>query len=252
LLGAITAEQAVQQALATESPINPRDANGFLMPTNPAWSSGPYSLQSAQIYLDPVCNGQTASNLQLIQTSTGLALSTAGIVEGAVGVAATSVIGLATFGVGAAVGIVFAIFQHHAAAVKRDIGAECSAVPAANNALQVIIQGVQQGLITPQQGIAELNSLPPAFLQAVGPAKNNSPYCNVLCEKLITLRAICFYWIAQFQDLQSQQQSSSAQASSNPVAAVTSAVSSAAASVGIPSWALWLAGGFVFYKLATN
>lgn len=248
-LGAISVQDAVRQAVATESPINPRDANGWLSPTNPSWSSGSNSLQSAIIYLDPVCSGQAAPNVSLVKYGASFALSVAGKVD------PEPISRAILMGVSAIVG---AIFSHHAAAVQRDIAAECEAVPAANNALQVIIQGVQQGAIPPQQGITELNSLPGAFLQMVGPAKNNSPYCNALCEKLVTLRAIVFYWVSQFQDMVAQQQATasgqppSASATGNPVAAATNAVSSAAASIGIPGWILWAIGGFAVYKLASS
>jgi hypothetical protein len=281
-MSGITPAQAVQQAVASEANVNPADAQGWLSPTNPTWTSGAYSLESAQVYLDTVCQGQPAPKLNLYKIGGALVLSTATTKVGAQAIASVAshlipgitsgIVAGVALGVGAVVTIFSIIHAHHKAAVQRDIAAECSLVPAVNNAFQVIIQGVQNGTLTPQQGIDALAPIPDQFSAAAGPAKNNHPFCNSVCEKLITVKAIVYYWTEKFRDMiatpsaapsaavtsqvqQLQQQAAAAQAAGNPtqanalLAQAANLQASASIGIGIPTWAIWAAGGLLVWKL---
>jgi len=196
----ITVAQAVQKAIASESNINPTDLNGWMK--NLANWQDTIVVQRRIWFNTGDCGGINAPPLSLGQAVTGYASQGIGVTGSAlatIGVAATGPVGLAVLGASVIVGALGTIFSHHASAVARDIRAECTLDPAANNALQVVIDGVLSGQITPEQGITAFQALPDIYLQNAGPAKNNSPYCNAICENLIVLRAICFYWISQFQ-----------------------------------------------------
>lgn len=144
------------------------------------------------------------------------------------------------------------IFGHHRAAIAKEQSILCAAVPAANQSLQVIGQGVQSGQFTPAQGIQALQTMLQQFGAAVtsirqGSSPASSGTCNAACVEYAKLNAIVISMTSQFQDM-------AAAASASPAAsvlpgAVTSAVSQAAASTGIPPWALYAAGGFLLWKL---
>ena len=193
---AITVEQARQMAVASETNINPRDLNGWMSATGSNWDL--VIRQLHHVYLDPSeCGGTPAPDLKL-----GEAVAAAGIGAKIAQISPIAAgggpVGLVLLGVGAIVGVIQAIFTHHAQAVQRDIRAQCSLIPASNNTLDVIINGVQSGQIKASDGSIAMDQLPKIFLQQAGAAKNNSPYCNGVCGNLIVLRAICFYWKSQF------------------------------------------------------
>lgn len=198
----LTAESAIRQAIATETALNPRDfATGWYLPTNPAWQA---EVRAAQISFPEIsqCGGQPASNLSFQQASGfGLQGASSGIsIAGHFGAAAAASIGsVALPAVGLVIGIIQTIFQHHQAAVRRDVAAQCALVPASNNAFRAILDAVQAGQISASEGAAALDAIPDQFLQSAGAAKNNSPYCNALCEFLIRVRAIVYYWKSQLQ-----------------------------------------------------
>jgi hypothetical protein len=193
----ISVLDAVHQAIATETNINPAERNGWMSDTGSNWQL--VIVQLHKIYLDPSeCGGSPAPDLTLQEASAGV--SAAGVGAGLlVSSAAIPVLGAAVAGAQLLIGAIQSIFTHHAQAVQRDIRAQCSLIPAANNALNVIIEGVKSGQVKAADAVAALQQLPQIFLQQAGAAKNNSPYCNGVCGNLIVLRAICFYWVSQFQ-----------------------------------------------------
>lgn len=225
------------------TPLSPTDAltaaikaysgahvNPNILAPNGAWMTAAESaVSNASIDvtggLGPNCAGQTAQPLNLLKTASGLALSTAGVATGALSSAsllpavAVPVIGWIIAGVGAIISLIEAIFQHHAQAVARDLQFGCSAIPAVNNAMAVIIKGVGDGTILPGDAANALQEVYAQFMaaggasgSAAGPggipgggkAINDSPFCNSNCELSIIVYAMVLYWTAQFQ-AQAQQ-----------------------------------------------
>ncbi len=146
----------------------------------------------------------------------------------------------------AIIGLFGTIFGHHAAAVKKEQNVLCTAVPAANNYLQLIQQAVSSGQSTPQQGIDALNSLVADFTSAVqsvasgqGPASSGG--CNAGCVVIAELKAIAAQMASQFQDMQA------AAAAASPAAA--SSASSASSAASLPSWAIYAAAAAVLLLL---
>jgi hypothetical protein len=84
-----------------------------------------------------------------------------------------------------------AIFGHHAAKVKQEQQIICAVVQSVNDALSVIDQGVQQGVITPAQAVASLNQLYTDLQQNVRPIlKQDSSHCNAACFILAEARGV--------------------------------------------------------------
>lgn len=201
----LTPKQAFDRAFQWAYNFNPRDASSWQTPANQQLFqneilAGQLDFITEQATCggstDPGLNLQQASSLALTGASVGTSIATqAGVIAGSV---AGAIGGVVLPGVGAIVGIVTAIFQHHAQAVARDNAAQCHLIPAANNCLKVIIQGVQAGQLSPAQGVAAIDAIPGQFKAGAGAALNYSPYCNALCEEQLRLRAICYYWDAQF------------------------------------------------------
>ena len=103
------------------------------------------------------------------------------------------------------------------------------------------------GQASPADAQAALDSLVSGFRSQVagilhGADPTSSGECNAACVMLSQLRAIVAYKKSVYQDMLA-----SPAALSSPAAAV----SAAAGSIGLPSWALWLAGGFLLYELVT-
>jgi hypothetical protein len=243
---------------------------------NPAWLSAAESaIANATIGVTggfgPDCVGQTAQPLNLLQTASGLALSgtatTTGILATAsiIPAAAVPVVGWIVAGVGALIGLIEAIFKHHAQAVARDLQFGCSAIPAANNAMAVIIKGVQDGTILPADAANSLQEIYSQFMAAGGAsggasgpgampgggkAINDSPYCNSNCELSMVVYAMVLYWQGQFQAQAAQAAAVAAEAAAQ--AATTSqggssvpGIISSPAAVGsglsaVPAWG-WIA-----------
>lgn len=153
---------------------------------------------------------------------------------------------------GAAIAKVFGfIFSHHAAAVKKEQSILCAAVPAANDALQVIDQALASGQVTPQQAMGAVDNVVAGFQQAVsGIIKGSDPMssgeCNAACVWLSALRAVALVKKSQYQDMAAAK---TAADSASPAAAVTSAVSQAASQIGLPPWALYAAASLLLWKL---
>ncbi len=134
-------------------------------------------------------NGSGMLKPALTSTAGGLALKFAG----AAGPAAPAVMA-----VGALLEVFGAIFAHHAAAVKKEQGTLCAAVPAANQALQVIDEAVTSGAATPQQAISALQAMPGQFQSEVSGIYQD---CNAACVMTDELKAICLVKASQYQDL---------------------------------------------------
>jgi hypothetical protein len=119
--------------------------------------------------------------------------------------AAGPVVGAAVVAIGALADVFGAISAHHAAAVKKEQSTLCVAVPAANQALQVIDEAVQGGQATPQQGIDALNSLLSGFLSNVASIQHGSDpmssQCNAACVEATKLHAIVLEKQSEYQDL---------------------------------------------------
>lgn len=206
----ITAQQAITQAIATETKLNPRDfVSGWYVATNPAWQE---ETVNGEIVFGwnpgATCGGLSTPQISF-QQAAGFATEAAAIglsSAAQAGAIAASTAALASTVVLAPIGLIVAIigaiFAHHAQAVARDNRAECALIPASNNAFKAIIDAVKSGQITPAQGAAGMDAISQQFLTQAGAAKNNSPYCNALCEYLIRVRAISFYWKSQFLSME--------------------------------------------------
>jgi hypothetical protein len=214
-LGAITADQAAQQAMPKSSV---RSTPGF---TQAVYNDIVAAAQSGefQAFNPSGCSGVSAGgNLKLIQTGGSLALT--GLQIGLTTSGAISAAALAPFtmGISALIGLFPMFFQHHAQAVALEQKTICAAVPAAENYLQVIEQAVQSGQIDPAHGIAALQSLLSDFTaQMSSIMKNTSSACNAACVWVKELTAIVAYQTAAYQDLESAAQP--AQAAPSPLTA---------------------------------
>lgn len=275
----ITPQDAMQQAAQNEW-----SAAGQPGTDPKTWyqTQGYYSqVENGQIDIkawSPTCAGYTPKpGLNLVATvgGMGLAATSTPAVTGAI-IAATGIttaaFAAATLGIGTLLGIYAIMRAHHAAAVQQEQQLGCASIAAANNALSVINQAVQSGAQTPQQAIAALDSLYNDFVSYDGPSIKHSP-CNAGCEAAVILDAIRIYQKSEYQamaDAQTasaptsaattaqiqtlQSQAAAAQASGNPTLAASllsqATALQASPTSGIPSWMLWLGGGFLVWKLA--
>lgn len=242
-LGALTAQQAADQVFP-QSKV--RSKAGFDQGVRDA------VLQSAtsgrmDAPLPTTCGGgsSTSNTVKLIQTAGGLALTGVSVGAAAAGVASAALAPW-TLGISALIGIFPMIFQHHAQAVALENRTICASVPAANNALDVIMSAVASGAATPQQAISALHSVESDFGSQVSKIeKNSSSACNAACVWRLMLRAAVVRLTSQLQDLQNQTPAASAAAA--PVTASQSGLATltpaAATTAGIPTWALLAAAG---------
>lgn len=204
-LGALAPADAVAQAIGSDSHVNTSSRAAILASAN-AEQMLDASGQPAYIPGSADCaavSSPGSNNLNLVQAGTGLALTglqigltTAGVVTGAA---------LAPFtaGISTIIGLFTMLSAHHAAAVKKEQSVLCSAVPAANNYLQIIDQAVHGGLASPQDGIAALDSLYSDFQSNVSSIRND---CNAACVMGMELAAIVAVKKAEYQDLLSGAQ----------------------------------------------
>jgi len=267
-LGALTPDQAAEQ-------IVPSTATGWPLMIRQGTVSDIKAgqLLNAQGQPDYVpgtgqcsASGQS-SNVKLAQMAGGLALTgvnaaamASASVMAAVGGAA--ILGAATLGIGALIGLFPLLFNHHAAAVRKEQSILCSAVPAANNYLQIIEDAVRTGKATPQQGIDALSSLLSDFNAQVAPiSQGTTPAqgksCNAACVTANQLKAIVLYKQSQYQDLAAQQAQPASSGPSTaapvtsgstmtlPVAATPAQAAAAASSSWLPIAAVVLVGFFL-------
>lgn len=145
------------------------------------------------------------NNLQLAQTASGLALTGVSIGLVAAGTVTAAALAPFTMGISAIIGLFPLLFGHHGQAVKKEQSVLCSAVPAANNYLQIIDQAVQSGAATPEKAIAALNSLYSDFSSKVSSIRKGDPAssgaCNAACVIQASLHAIVVQKISAYQDL---------------------------------------------------
>jgi hypothetical protein len=158
------------------------------------------------------------NDLKLVQTSTGLALQGVNVGLMATGAALGPVTAGISIAVSAIVGLFSTLINHHAQAVRKEQTVLCSAVPAANNYLSIIAQGVSSGMVTPQDAISALESLKGDFRSAVGSIYQD---CNAACVMYEELEAICLVMESQFQDMIDAANAAAAAASAQPMQIVT-------------------------------
>ena len=169
-----------------------------------------------------------AQNLQLAGKVGGLALTAAATPWAGAGTALIT--GPVTFGISIAiagiVGIFSTIFSHHAAAVKKEQNVLCTAVPAANNYLDVIDQAVASGAASAQKALQALDSLASDFRSAVSGIYKS---CNAACVMQMCLDAALATQRAKYSALAAQQ---AAAPTSVPVTTITPSVAPGAAAAG--------------------
>lgn len=253
-LGALTADQATEQVFPAAQVKNSAGHNQSVRAQILA------SVQAGQIIgangtLDyiPGTSECSASGVSASQVTLTSIATVAGKIAPMTGPAAPFVL----IGAGIA-GLFSAILGHHAAAVRKEQSVLCSAVPAANNYLNLIDQAVQTGQSSPTDGINALNSLLSDFKATVqsimqGSSPTSSGQCNAACVEYSKLRAIVISKTSVYQDLAAQQAASPVSpAVSSALAPVTNLVQSAQAAVasaGLPSWLLPAAGFFVLWEV---
>lgn len=216
----------------------------------------------------------SVNKLQLVQAGTGFALTGATLIGTLASVAWIPIVGPI---IAAIVGLFEMIFAHHAKAVAAEQSTLCAAVPAANNYLDIIQSAVASGTVTPQAGIAALDSLVADFQSAVGSImqRNATKDCNAACCMFSNLQAVAMWLKAQYQAMIDAPAtpapapvsvSSSASApgatplATNSVPALSTPAAGASAPAGtapgtavptsgIPTWAWLAAAGFAAYAL---
>lgn len=193
----VTASDALAQA---QSGYSSPDFN------NSAWEAAALQdvVNMQMLLIDPTCGSAPGgSPLGLVSAAGGMALQDTGAIAASVGSSIASAIPIVGAVFSTIVGI-FGIFSaHHRAAVAQEEKLQCSLVPAANNYLNVIAQAVQNGVQTPEQGSAALDSLLSDFTAAAQPSFQNNP-CNAMCEWTVVLKAIVIYWKAQYAQMAAQ------------------------------------------------
>lgn len=176
----------------------------------------------------PDCSGQHASNMSLVNMASGIGLSAAGATTGilvathVISAVTGAVLGAATLGVGALISVISMIFEHHAAAVARDLQFGCSALPAVNNAFAVINQAVQSGQTTPAAAVQALDQIYSEYQSAGGAAINDNPWCNSNCELGVILKGMVLYWQAQYSAMAASTPAPSPAATGTQAQAATS------------------------------
>jgi len=214
-LGALTAEQATEEVFpasrVTSSAGHNAAARAQILESAGAGeimgaSGADYVPGTSQC---SAAAGSGPGNVQLAQTASGLALQGTSIGLVASGTITAAALAPWTMGISAIIGLFPLLFGHHAQAVKKEQSVLCTAVPAANNYLQIIDQAVKSGKATPQQGIDALNSLLSDFESQVssirqGNDPTSSGQCNAACIEQTKLHAVVLVMQSQYQDLITQ------------------------------------------------
>lgn len=247
-LGALTPQQAADQVFPqSKVRSTPGFNQGVRDSVLAAATSGRMATPDSS-----TCSSVSSTNgtVKLVQTASGLALTGASIGLTATGTIAAAALAPWTLGISALIGIFPMIFQHHAQAVALENRTICAAVPAANNALDVIMNAVATGAATPQQAISALHSVENDFgSQVQSILKDSSSKCNAACVWKLELRAAVLALTNALQDLATSHPATSATASV-PAPATAPASQSGLATIsssttvsGIPTWALLAAAG---------
>jgi len=211
-LGALTAEQATEEVFpasrVTSSAGHNAAARAQILESAGAGeimgaSGADYVPGTSQC---SAAAGSGPGNVQLAQTASGLALQGTSIGLVASGTVAAAALAPWTMGISAIIGLFPLLFGHHAQAVKKEQSVLCTAVPAANNYLQIIDQAVKSGKATPQQGIDALNSLLSDFESQVssirqGNDPTSSGQCNAACIEQTKLHAVVLVMQSEYQDM---------------------------------------------------
>lgn len=253
----VTPQEALQQAMQGVANLNPAQFQST------AWQSQVYSMIQNGQFTTPqtdTCQGvyktnPAAKDMSLTQAvgsiagagtaAAGAALtpSAAAIAAGASTAASVALAGV-TLGIGLVVAVLSIIFAHHAQAVAQEQSLECAATAGANNAMNVLAEGVAGGQIKPADAITALNTVYSQYKNLVAPSWGTSPWCNANCELEIIMHAMVIYWQAQYQAMAD----AATAAAANPA---SGAVQSVAASTGLPSWVILLGGAFLVYELVS-
>jgi hypothetical protein len=261
-LGALTADQAVEQIFPAAQVRSSAGHNagvrslmvqavqaGQMLDArgNPAYIPGTVDCAASGV----------SSNIKLAQISGTMALTglnVAAAMSTAVGTAIGAALGPLTMGISTIIGLLPIFFGHHAQAVKKEQSTLCTAVPAANNYLQVIDQAVQSGASSPADGVTALSSLLSGFQSQVqsimhGTSPTSSGECNAACVMYSQLAAIVAYRASVYQDMASQQAASPVGSALAPVTSALQSAQAAATSAGLPAWLLPAAGFFVLWEV---
>jgi hypothetical protein len=186
-------------------------------------------------------SGQSG-NVKLAQMAGGLALqgiNVAAVASSSImaAIGGATILGAATMGIGAIIGLFPLLFGHHAAAVKKEQSVLCSAVPAANNYLQIIASAVQSGQATPQAAIQALSSLYSDFESAVSSILKGSigtGTCNAACVAIAQLHAIVLEMQSEYQDqIDAANAAAAAQAAAEQESAAAQAAAAQAAAASV-------------------
>jgi hypothetical protein len=201
-LGAITAAAAQAQAIGTDKNVNAASKAAILASATALQmvdSSGQpaYIPGTAECAAASGTPGGAQTDMKLASTSAGLALTGLQLATTAGVVAAPLTLGI-SIAVSSIIGLFSTLINHHAQAVAKEQTTLCSAVPAANNYLNIIAQAVASGQASPQDGISALESLKGDFRSSVGSIYGD---CNAACVMYMELEAICAVMESQFQDL---------------------------------------------------
>jgi hypothetical protein len=217
----LTAAQAMQAAIQQSSglKLNPRDFQ------NSSWLTKAESQIAAGAFdvgwYSPSCASQPASNMNLLAVGGGIALSAAGAAEGimvathVISAVTGAIAGAATMGVGVLISVIAMIFEHHAAAVRRDLSFGCGALPAVNNSFAVINQAVRAGQTTPTAAAQALDHIYSQYQSSGGAAINDNPWCNSNCEMGVILKGMVLYWQSQYAAMAASAAASSTDTASN-------------------------------------
>jgi len=237
-LGAISAQDATNQIFPSSKITNtPGQTQAVWNDMEQSASDGQIVSGLADAYIPGTSQcakanttGAPSGTVKLVQLSTGLALqgiNVAAVAIASVGAAIGTALGPLTFGISTVIGLLPLLFAHHSAAVAKEQTVLCGAVPAANNYLSIITQGVQSGQVTPQQAISALQSLESDFLSEVSSIIKGSistSDCNAACVMLGCLQTIVVYLSSQYQDM--------IDAAATPAASATGATNIVAAATG--------------------
>jgi hypothetical protein len=137
---------------------------------------------------------QTAGGLAVMGTQTGL------LIAGGTALAAAA----APFTMGASliIGLFPLLFQHHAQAVRKEQNVLCTAVPAANNTLDIIDQAVSGGYADAHAALQALDRLSSDFNSATSPIYKS---CNAACVMRMCMDAAIATEKAKYTAMAAQQ-----------------------------------------------
>lgn len=247
-LGALTPDQAAQQAMPTSSI---RNTAGFTQTVYndivAAAAAGNFTA-----FNPSGCQGIHPLAPAITAVAGGFALKFAGAAGPAAPVVAA---------IGGALEVFSAIFAKHAAAVAKEQQVVCAAVPAASDSLSAIDAAVQNATFTPQQGIQALQQLLSSFQgQVASIVKNSASQCNAACVWTKMLTAIVAIKSSQYQDLANQAAAATSTTPAGtgpgsitttlaPVTNLLAPISSAVQSAGLPAWVLPAGLFFVLWEV---